>query len=54
MAEIEKTQPGVVRAREGKCTASYYRASRRVTVVSDDAHFADAIAALTALRDEVC
>jgi hypothetical protein len=54
MAEIDKTHPGFVRAREGNATASHYTASRRVVVVADNASFADALAALKALRDEVC
>lgn len=54
MVQIEKVQPGVVRAREGQATASYYEAHRRITVVADDGSFADALAAMTALRDEVC
>lgn len=53
MAEIDKTKPGVVRAREGKATASFYEQSRRITVVADHASFDDALAALTALQSEV-
>ena len=54
MAEIDKVHPGVVRAREGQATASYYEAHRRITVVADNASFADALSAVKALRDEVC
>lgn len=54
MAEIERIRPNVVRAREGKATASMYWSSRRVVLVADDGSFADALTALTALRDEVC
>lgn len=54
MAEIDKTHPGIVRAHEGKATASYYETSRRITVVADKGSFADALTAVTALRDEVC
>ncbi|MCV7424351.1 hypothetical protein H7K45_27775 [Mycobacterium yunnanensis] len=54
MAEIDKVRPGIVRAREGQATASYYEGHRRITVVADNASFADALAAVTALRDEVC
>lgn len=54
MAEIDKTRPDVIRSRQGKATASYYAGSRRITVVADDASFADALSAITALRDEVC
>lgn len=54
MAEIVKVQPGIVRAREGKASATYYTDSRRIVVVADSGHFADALAAVTALRDEVC
>ena len=54
MAEVDRTQPGVVRARQGHATASLYERSRRITVVADQASFTDALAAVTALRDEVC
>ena len=54
MAEIDHTNPNCVRAREGEATASYYHQSRRITVVADEGHFADALAAVKALRDEVC
>jgi len=54
MAQIDKIQPGIVRAREGQATASYYTGSRRVIAVADDGSFADVLAAVTALRDEVC
>lgn len=54
MAEIDKTHAGVVRAREGEATASYYTRSRRVVLIADNGHFADALAAVTALRDGVC
>lgn len=53
-AEIDKTNPNCVRARVGKATASSYHVSRRITVVADEGSFADALEALTALRDEVC
>lgn len=51
---IDKTHPGVVRARQGQATASYYESARRITVVADNGSFADALAAVTELRDEVC
>lgn len=54
MAEIDKTRPGVVRVREGQATASYYESHRRITVVADNGSFSDALAAVKALRDEVC
>lgn len=54
MAQIEKIHPGIVRAREGQATASYYTESRRVVMVADNGSFTDALAAMTALRDEVC
>lgn len=53
-AEIDKSNPNCVRARVGKATASGYYKTRRITVVADHGYFADAIEALTALRDEVC
>lgn len=54
MVEIDKSNPSCVRVREGKATASYYHRSRRITVVADSGYFADALTAITALRDEVC
>ena len=54
MAEIDKTNPKVIRARDGQATAGYYPDSRRITVVADDCSFTDAAAALAALRDQVC
>lgn len=54
MAEIDKNRPGSVRAHVGQANAVYHQESRRVVVVADSASFADALAALTALRDEVC
>lgn len=54
MAEIDRIRPGIVRARQGQATASIYEQSRRITVVADNASFADALAAVMALRDEVC
>ncbi|WP_170064263.1 hypothetical protein [Mycobacterium aquaticum] len=54
MAEIDKTHPGSVRAYVGNANAAYYTESRRVLVVADSGSFADALAALKALRDEVC
>ncbi|KAB7752896.1 hypothetical protein [Mycolicibacterium mucogenicum] len=53
MAEIDKTNPNCIRAREGNATASIYHGSRRITVVADDGSFADALNALAALLDEV-
>ncbi|WP_165614653.1 hypothetical protein [Mycobacteroides chelonae] len=54
MAEINKTHPGSVRAYMGQANTVYYHESRRIVVVADGGCFADAIEALTALRDEVC
>lgn len=53
MAQIDRIQPDLVRARHGKASARYTHSSRRIILVADDGHFADAIAALEALRDEV-
>lgn len=50
MAEIDTTHSGVARARVGQATASFYQRHRRITVVADDGSFADAIAAVEALR----
>lgn len=54
MAHIDTTHPGKVVAYEGEANASYYIESRRVIVVADSGCFADVLAAVTALRDEVC
>lgn len=54
MDGIDRTSPGVIRARVGKATAAVYEGSHRITVVADERSFTDALAAITALRDEVC
>ncbi|WP_255800872.1 hypothetical protein [Mycobacteroides abscessus] len=54
MAEIDKTHPDSVRTYVGQANAVYHTESRRIAVVADSASFADALDALTALRDEVC
>lgn len=54
MADIDKTHPDIVRSHVGQANAAYYNESRRIVVVADNGCFADAMEALSALRDEVC
>lgn len=54
MAKIDKTHPDSVRSYVGQANAVYHCESRRIVVVADSGCFADAIEALSALRDEVC